>query len=311
MDDIAADERFDHWRDSLDLTSARPVRPMRNVEMRASRWAGRLPSGVAFWRNETTFAHPVEMERTRERCRRDGADVYFLCIPLQTMERVVQKDSACAVKPGQAFLFDAGRPWLVTSSALHYFNIDLPRDLVDKALGDGTERCASRLLTIDRGTDHLLRCHADGLAQCGGKLPPAALETALGFLHDIAIEILCRQVETESSRSDRRLLAAAKRLIAKRLDDSNLGVDSVVEALGVSRATLYRAFKGEAEGIAASIASARLERARDLLARGDVRPVARVAFACGYDSLSTFNRLFRQRFGCTPSEARAARRRPG
>ncbi|MBS0401235.1 MAG: helix-turn-helix domain-containing protein [Proteobacteria bacterium] len=43
------------------------------------------------------------------------------------------------------------------------------------------------------------------------------------------------------------------------------------------------------------------------LAREDL-PILSIALECGYGSIGPFNRAFRQRFGMTPTEYRAAAR---
>ncbi len=48
----------------------------------------------------------------------------------------------------------------------------------------------------------------------------------------------------------------------------------------------------------------RLRKAVDLLAQPGHRRVSDVAFACGFNDLSYFNRCFRRRFGLTPTAAR-------
>jgi AraC-like DNA-binding protein len=47
----------------------------------------------------------------------------------------------------------------------------------------------------------------------------------------------------------------------------------------------------------------RLRKAADLLARAEHR-ISDIAFDCGFNDLSYFNRCFRRRFGLTPSAAR-------
>jgi AraC-like DNA-binding protein len=48
----------------------------------------------------------------------------------------------------------------------------------------------------------------------------------------------------------------------------------------------------------------RLRKAADLLACGGNPRISEVAFACGFNDLSYFNRCFRRRFGLTPTAAR-------
>jgi AraC-like DNA-binding protein len=51
----------------------------------------------------------------------------------------------------------------------------------------------------------------------------------------------------------------------------------------------------------------RLQEASERLAREDL-PILSIALECGYGSIGPFNRAFRQRFGMTPTEYRAAAR---
>ena len=47
-------------------------------------------------------------------------------------------------------------------------------------------------------------------------------------------------------------------------------------------------------------------RARHLLMTRPAMPVTEIAFACGFDSLATFYRVFKLKFGSTPLEVRHA-----
>jgi AraC-like DNA-binding protein len=49
----------------------------------------------------------------------------------------------------------------------------------------------------------------------------------------------------------------------------------------------------------------RLRKAADLLARASEWRISDIAFDCGFNDLSYFNRCFRRRFGLTPTAARA------
>ena len=48
----------------------------------------------------------------------------------------------------------------------------------------------------------------------------------------------------------------------------------------------------------------RLRKAADMLAHTGDRRISDIAFDCGFNDLSYFNRCFRRRFGLTPSAAR-------
>ena len=51
----------------------------------------------------------------------------------------------------------------------------------------------------------------------------------------------------------------------------------------------------------------RLQRAFDLLAHSDPRRIADIALEVGFADVSHFNRLFRARFGETPTAARVGK----
>ncbi len=77
-------------------------------------------------------------------------------------------------------------------------------------------------------------------------------------------------------------------------------VAALAEAVGLSRAHLYRRLRAETgEGPAAFARGVRLDAARTALERG--APVGGAATATGYDDRAHFARAFRRRFGVAPS----------
>ena len=55
----------------------------------------------------------------------------------------------------------------------------------------------------------------------------------------------------------------------------------------------------------------RLAAARKALAAGSTVPILTIAYNLGFNDVSHFNRSFRQRFGCTPSDVPSAARARG
>lgn len=82
------------------------------------------------------------------------------------------------------------------------------------------------------------------------------------------------------------------------------GVEELTHRLGVSEAHLSRTFHHAAGlRIVEYIARYRVERAHEKLISTNL-PVAQVATACGFHSISQFNRIFRARFGGSPRTIR-------
>lgn len=127
---------------------------------------------------------------------------------------------------------------------------------------------------------HLLDLVALGLA--GPRDAPIAAER--GGLRAVRLQMLLGVLERRFSEPD----FSAKRLAAA----ARLSERYVNELLHESGA-----------GFSARLNELRLRRAAEMLARDHLR-VSDIAYRCGFNDLSYFNRCFRRRFGLTPTEAR-------
>ena len=85
-----------------------------------------------------------------------------------------------------------------------------------------------------------------------------------------------------------------------------LSLGQVARAASTSANYFSEKFK-EATGInfVKYVAGIRFEKAAALLGQADLR-ISEIAFACGFQSLSQFNRIFKKLAGKSPSEYRAA-----
>jgi AraC-like DNA-binding protein len=110
----------------------------------------------------------------------------------------------------------------------------------------------------------------------------------------------------ESEFASHALELKAKAFIKDRLGSPSLDPDEVAGAMGLSRSALYRLFR-DSGGIANYIREQRLRRCfADLVSeRGRDKQVAEIAWRWGFTDAAHFARLFRDRFGCSPSDARA------
>lgn len=86
-----------------------------------------------------------------------------------------------------------------------------------------------------------------------------------------------------------------------RLHDPAFGVEELADAVAQNRAHLFRRVKeltGEAPSTLLRVA--RLERAATLLARRTAS-VGEIAYAVGFNGLSSFSRAFSDHYGVTPT----------
>ncbi len=86
---------------------------------------------------------------------------------------------------------------------------------------------------------------------------------------------------------------------------TDVGLEELAEVAGLSRAHLIRAFRKEFHITPhAFLTDVRVRQARMLLRLG--RPIAEVAFDCGFADQAHFSRHFKSRIGVTPGQFRVA-----
>jgi AraC-like DNA-binding protein len=104
-------------------------------------------------------------------------------------------------------------------------------------------------------------------------------------------------------------LAAILDHIARYFQEPELSVAAVAEAQGISPRYLQRLIQSAGTTFTGHVNELRLQRAFSLLteARSTERRIADIALDAGFSDISHFIRLFRSRFGDTPSGVRAQR----
>lgn len=101
---------------------------------------------------------------------------------------------------------------------------------------------------------------------------------------------------------DEQFIRRALRVVEEHMDDPEFDVETFARAMGLSRASLFRKFKALSGSTPRDfIRAMRLERARQLLATGQVN-VSETVARVGFSDLSHFGSCFRKKFGETPSE---------
>ncbi len=108
--------------------------------------------------------------------------------------------------------------------------------------------------------------------------------------------------EATVSSEEAEFVEALNEAVDAHIDNSNFGVDWLADEMDLSARHLRRRIK-EATGLSASgfIRTRRLQHAAALLQQG-ADTVSDVAAAVGYRDPSYFSRLFRDTFGCPPTE---------
>lgn len=99
-------------------------------------------------------------------------------------------------------------------------------------------------------------------------------------------------------------LHAARDIMIRDLHRPDLTSATVAAELAISLRQVHVLFEPTGLSFARSLTAMRLKEARRLLGLTPARQVADIAYACGFDSIATFYRVFRSAYGMTPSDVR-------
>ena len=102
----------------------------------------------------------------------------------------------------------------------------------------------------------------------------------------------------------------AAALIGDRLRDPGLDIEAIAQALSCSKRALHKAFEKQGLSVHRHLWRSRLEYARRQLedAHAAQRSITSILHGAGFNSAAHFSRLFRQTYGASPREWRAAER---
>jgi AraC-like DNA-binding protein len=295
-------ERFDAWREFSQTTFGVLIEPYqkRPADFRAEVKAS-LKGPLAFFRYQTDGAHLV---RGPSQIAGRTWNGYMIQRERGVGGRYANSDKEIRTRTGAVGLAPLDLPWLGWADACFDHDVLVVPTVLMEAHLPRTERPAFTTLPQMVGTEALAADYFDSLARQWNALDEAAAEASVEVLcRLIGVALGSRAVAANEAVTAGRL-AAAKRLVERRLADPRLKVGGVAAALGISERTLEAAFAEAGLGFAAYVRRRRLEECREALRADPSRLIADIAYAWGFNSLSAFYRGFAQAFGLSPAEFR-------
>jgi AraC-like DNA-binding protein len=250
----------------------------------------------------------LRFERNAARVRADGLDQYYLVMMHEDALVGDADGAAIHVKQGGVVVMERTRAMHAVMSPSRSSIYVVPRDDLQPLLPSAGSRHG---LVVQGAAGNIL---ADYLRALEQQLPELTLEEAPHIARGTCDLIAAcvapsrERMEQASSQLAQSLRREAKRVVDARLADPELRPEAVAEALRISRASLYKLFEAEG-GVSVFIRRRRLRAVSRLLMEPDERRrISELAYACGFISEAHFSRAFREEFGATPSDMRAARR---
>ena len=212
------------------------------------------------------------------------------------------------VEPGQFVLLDNTRFYQMEMDTAHEaIDLMMPQGWLEKYLPD-PEALLARPICASSGwgapLGSLIETMVTGLDQ--SPLPRSLIAEQVGALLTLATGF--HEPVTES-RHRGQLARHILRRIETDFADPELTPERFARDLGISRRYLQALLAGTGTSFVQELNAQRLDRASDMLTdpRAAGLSLGEVAFRCGFLDPGYFARLFRKRFGVTPSQWRGPR----
>lgn len=253
---------------------------------------------------------PAERARTFTEISNSPRDCIYANFVLSGEVEVEQAGIKQTARPGDLILYDSTIPSVVREKPTEKF--ECLQLMFDKSLL-GDRAPAARNVAIRR--NRLIFPVANGLRYLSDNLLAlpcpviASVFEALAKMMPIAI-LQARQ--SNSHGQDIKCGTAHFREITdhiyRNIRSNELSPSTTSQAVSISKRYLHKIFSASGTTFNTYVVAARLEEIARLLRcaeRGDI-PISALAHEFGFKDLTTFNRAFRKRFGCTPREYRSS-----
>ncbi len=257
-----------------------------------------------------TRANAHVIERTPESIRAFPRESIFMNLVLAGGVFAYQRGHAAKLTAGGLMVYDARYPYLLGGApGFDILHLDIPAELFRARFGredmshplqldeaDGASRLYRQALQR-----LLLDAMGDAPARGTGAPAPAFDEAVCELLGAVMGQAAGPLPLSAMSAGH---LLAAREYIEAHLDEEGLTAHDVAAHVGISERHLRRLFAAQDTSVADHILQRRLERAHRLLQDRQARrlTIAETAYRCGFSNHAHFSRVFKQRYGMTPSE---------
>jgi AraC-like DNA-binding protein len=219
---------------------------------------------------------------------------------------VIHRGSEFTVRPGALTLFKLDEPFQSAdrSSRTQFTCVYLPAEAL-RAMVPGVDDMVGHELasggTLSLAMDYsaMLQNHPAAIDEAGLAIATHLLDLAsigLGARGDLALKARRGGLRAVS-------LKAVLMILEKRFAEPDFSAQKLAAAAGLSERYVNELLFEAGASFTVRLNELRLREAAELLARGEGR-ISDIAFDCGFNDLSYFNRCFRRRFGLTPTAAR-------
>jgi AraC-like DNA-binding protein len=201
---------------------------------------------------------------------------------------------------------DLGQPVRMQRSACRVLTFFVPGEIVQEVFPD-PDALHGRTVHGSTPFAQLIIEHVAALARNIGRMSGDEADSAIRAGAELVVAAFGKEAGLSgNARAAARavMFGQVRRHIKAHLYEETLSPETVLDALHLSRRSLYRLFEHEG-GLSAYIRHQRLRSAADDLARYPHMAVTNIAYGAGFKSASDFTRAFRRAYGMAPQDFRA------
>ena len=232
------------------------------------------------------------------------------CLARNTGDRealVVHRGREFILRPGSMVLLKLDEPFFSADGANHkrFTNVHLPLATLKVMVADvddmvGRELAPGGALSLAMDYSDLLLKHPAAVDEAGMAISAHLTDlVALGLGARGDLALAARRGGLRAVR-----LKAVLTVLQQRFTEPDFSAQKLAAAARLSERYVNELLYEAGASFTMRLTELRLRKAAELLARAAAGRISDVAFECGFNDLSYFNRCFRRRFGLTPSAAR-------
>jgi AraC-like DNA-binding protein len=249
--------------------------------------------------------------RTRSRIARSHEDFFLIALGKHGVGGVAQDGRETVLRPGEFAIYDTTRPYeLRFDDAFTQVILQVPRDMLLRRVA-GTEALTAISFGSDRPLQKLAHDFVYRLCQSADEIQPEHAVRLSEQAVDLVAMALSERLGIKALPSTRRLalLHRLKAHVRTHLADPDLSISETAAALGVSPRYVNNVLSEEGTSFQRFVLTERLAQCQRDLASPILahRHVSEIAFAWGFNDVSHFGRVFRERYGLSPRDFRASK----
>lgn len=224
--------------------------------------------------------------------------------------RVKQGGRVAEIGPNQIFFIDTSQPFEIETEEIRTKSVYLDSQFWQEVFPERHFYTAAALC-CDTGLGRTCRSMVDQVFEIAWEQPETMVTRLAGCLADLLAVSMVSSLPapTVTDRDEGQMLERIRKVVLCNLSDSNLCVAKVADDIGLSPRQVHAIFSRSGTTLMRWVWDQRLQRIASELGNPVLssRPVSQIAFEWGFNEAAHFSRLFKARYGMSPTHYRTLR----